>query len=114
MVSLSEVVSELQWWTLQKALFPMAHTADRVPPSWIKRTSCGFAGVASGGCSDVASRRIYQYSPSFQAAAHVSSGSAIRSHSIVQPRRQVELEICTTEFRIGTDDDMMQADECFY
>lgn len=92
------------------ALFPIAHTADRVPPSWIKRTG-EFADVASGSCSDVVCRRIYQSSPSFQAAAHVSSGSAVRLHSIVQPRRQMESEIFVTEFRIGTDD-MIQADKC--
>ncbi|KAJ5712884.1 uncharacterized protein N7483_010065 [Penicillium malachiteum] len=65
----------------------MAHTADSVPPSCIKRTSGESADVKSDDCSDFV-------------AAHVSiaSGSAIRSHSILQPRRQVECDICTTEF----------------
>lgn len=48
MIPLSEVVLELYGWTLQIALFLIAHTANKVPPSYIKQTSCEFVGVSVG------------------------------------------------------------------
>lgn len=83
---LSSGISWVQYLNLQTALFPVAHTADLVPPSRTSASGSGFERVASG-CF-VTGLIAYHKLPSFQTAGAVSLGSWAKRHSIVEPKRQ--------------------------